>query len=127
MYFNSCTLDHLMRWLSCFSSNRKFGILHISITLYWHIYRGLNSIFSKWRKTEEGSRNCTSITVTCVISTSWGCCPNNDYHVTILTYVSCDHKQTKKCMSAWLTCLVSPSTCTRIITWSNIARSRISS
>ena len=127
-----CTLIAALWTILCddfhvFLQTENLAFCTFPLHFYWHIYRGLNSIFSKWRKTEEGSRNCTSITVTCVISTSWGCCPNNDYHVTILTYVSCDDKQTIQCMSAWWTCHVSLSTCTRIITWSNIARSRISS
>ena len=101
-----CTLIAALWTILCddfhvFLQTENLAFCTFPLHFYWHIYRGLNSIFSKWRKTEEGSRNCTSITVTCVISTSWGCCPNNDYHVTILTYVSCDDKQTIQCMSAW--------------------------
>ena len=95
-----CTLIAALWTILCddfhvFLQTENLAFCTFPLHFYWHIYRGLNSIFSKWRKTEEGSRNCTSITVTCVISTSWGCCPNNDYHVTILTYVSCDDKQIK--------------------------------
>ena len=101
-----CTLIAALWTILCddfhvFLQTENLAFCTFPLHFYWHIYRGLNSIFSKWRKTEEGSRNCTSITVTCVISTSWDCCPNNDYHVTILTYVSCDDKQTIQCMSAW--------------------------
>ena len=97
-----CTLIAALWTILCddfhvFLQTENLAFCTFPLHFYWHIYRGLNSIFSKWRKTEEGSRNCTSITVTCVISTSWDCCPNNDYHVTILTYVSCDDKQTIQC------------------------------